>query len=303
MPNDKEMKRLEELLDIFDSGAVQPEELSQAIDVVVQIIKKTQDVLNKKITDNTDKLEGELKNVTIGVIEANNSIQRMVQESEKVSKEEITKVRDLITSEAKRIESNIPALPNEFDATEIFNMLNGQRDSLDGLSLLITGENIRNALEALPTEDDKLKIEAIGNLRKELDELAKSITQSNQRSGAIIARRLDQIGDVNTSGVTNGQYLKYDGVTKTWTPDTMTLADVASTFETVSKNLDSVGATLNYTGTDLTSIVYTNGITKTFNYTGTDLTSIVLSGTTPAGISLTKTLTYSGSDLTGILYS
>ena len=81
----------------------------------------------------------------------------------------------------------------------------------------------------------------------------------------------------------------------------------SNTFEYVSKNIRSHDNTLNYTGKDLTSIVYDLGggfsITKTFNYTMNDLTSIVLSGDTPAGIDLTKTLTYTVKDLTGITYS
>jgi hypothetical protein len=78
------------------------------------------------------------------------------------------------------------------------------------------------------------------------------------------------------------------------------------TYETVSKNLNSWDATINYIGTDLTTIIYSDGIstiTKIFNYTLTDLTSIVLSGDTPAGISLTKTLIYTSGELTGVAYS
>jgi hypothetical protein len=78
---------------------------------------------------------------------------------------------------------------------------------------------------------------------------------------------------------------------------------IPTTFETVSKNLSATDATLNYTGDDLTSIVYTNGITKTLNYTGTNLTSVVLSGSTPGGIDLNKTLSYTGDNLTGVAYS
>jgi hypothetical protein len=78
------------------------------------------------------------------------------------------------------------------------------------------------------------------------------------------------------------------------------------TFETVSKNLKSWNASLNYTAGALTSIVYTSGadtITKTFNYTLGVLTSIVLSGDTPSGVELTKTLNYTTGVLTSISYS
>jgi hypothetical protein len=77
---------------------------------------------------------------------------------------------------------------------------------------------------------------------------------------------------------------------------------VEFTFETVSKNLDASDATFTYTGDELTSITYSNGVTKTFTYTGDNLTSVVLSGNTPDGIDLTKTLTYTGDNLTGIAF-
>lgn len=82
--------------------------------------------------------------------------------------------------------------------------------------------------------------------------------------------------------------------------------DEVITFETVSKNIKAWGATFNYTGDQLTSISYTDGvdvIIKTLNYTGEKLTTLVLSGDTPAGIDLTKTLAYTGDQLTGASYS
>ena len=74
-------------------------------------------------------------------------------------------------------------------------------------------------------------------------------------------------------------------------------------YETVSKNLSGVPFNLNYSSGLLTSVVYSNGITKTFNRTGNKITSIVLSGATPSGIALTKTLGYTGDNLTSVGYS
>lgn len=78
---------------------------------------------------------------------------------------------------------------------------------------------------------------------------------------------------------------------------------ISESFETISKNLSSLGATFNYTTGVLTSIVYANGITKTLNYTSGVLTSVVLSGATPGGIFLTKTLNYTSGNLTSVSYS
>lgn len=81
---------------------------------------------------------------------------------------------------------------------------------------------------------------------------------------------------------------------------------VREEFETVSKNLKSYNYAINYSGSDISDIVYTTDtstITKTLNYIGGKLSTIVLSGDTPSGITLTKTLTYTGDNLTSISYS
>ena len=80
-------------------------------------------------------------------------------------------------------------------------------------------------------------------------------------------------------------------------------SEIIETYETVSKNLKGIPFSLNYSTGLLTSVVYSNGITKTFNRTGSKITSIVLSGSTPSGIALTKTLGYTGDNLTSVGYS
>lgn len=112
-------------------------------------------------------------------------------------------------------------------------------------------------------------------------------------AGGSGATFLKSLRDVDLSGLTKNAEGKY----------VLSTGSSADTFETVSKNLDASNATLNYSGSTLTSIDYANGITKTLNYTGSTLTSVVLSGSTPSGISLTKTLNYTGSTLTGVTYS
>ena len=74
-------------------------------------------------------------------------------------------------------------------------------------------------------------------------------------------------------------------------------------FETVSANLAASDGVMSYTGQDLTSIAYSNGITKTLAYSLDGLASVTLSGNTPSGIALTKTLNYSGGNLVGFTYS
>jgi hypothetical protein len=78
---------------------------------------------------------------------------------------------------------------------------------------------------------------------------------------------------------------------------------IGQTFESVSKNLKSVGFTLAYVNKKLSTVTYANGVIKTLNYTSGKLSSVVLSGATPAGITLTKTLGYTSGTLTSVGYS
>lgn len=108
-------------------------------------------------------------------------------------------------------------------------------------------------------------------------------------------------GDIGYGIRSNGGVIEIKNAGGDWLP--VGEAEIASTFETISKNLSASDATLAYTGDNLTSVTYSNGVVKTLNYTGDNLTSVVLSGTLPSGINLTKTLSYSGDNLTGITYS
>jgi hypothetical protein len=125
-----------------------------------------------------------------------------------------------------------------------------------------------------------------------------SVTSVFGRGGAVVAQSGDYTADQVTETATR-LFL---------TPEERTAISVSvgDAFETVSKNLESAPYTLNYTGDNLTSVVYTvaaGTITKTLNYTDDNLTSIVFTGDTPSGIDLTKTLTYTGNNLTSVAYS
>lgn len=77
---------------------------------------------------------------------------------------------------------------------------------------------VRDALEIIVDEEDKLKIDAIQNLRKELDELKATNGEHRVISSN---RNLYQLLDVDVSGITTDQSIKWNG--QKWipyTPDT-----------------------------------------------------------------------------------
>lgn len=80
---------------------------------------------------------------------------------------------------------------------------------------------------------------------------------------------------------------------------------LSATFEFYSKNLNQYPYVINYSGTVLSSIVYTtpNGIiAKTFVYLSNKLDRIILSGDLDVSITKTKKFNYTLGKLTNISY-
>jgi hypothetical protein len=184
-------------------------------------------------------------------------------------------------------EKTIVEKPTIIEKTEVIY----QKVEFDFVAQLLENKlSIKNALDLIEDEEDKLSITAVAGLPKELADLRKLIQNI----------KLDKV-DYWGGGLDEGEVLAIVNRVV----DTLPTGDVS--FETVSKNLKAYPATLNYTGENLTSIEYDLGgglsIIKTLNYTDGSLTSVVLSGDTPAGISLTKTLDYTGDNLSGVSYS
>lgn len=200
--------------------------------------------------------------------------------------------------------------------TEIFDSIQRQVSKIAGeLQGYATKESVvKLQLRVRKVEDEVPVLQAhIDDLAKEIDAWKKKkevpihrggdqsmtlgVTSVFGRTGPVIAVG----GDYNASQITYTPSADLTAVNVQAAIDQV--AAKTNTFETVSTNLASLDSTLIYTSGNISSIVYSNGITKTFNYTGDDITSIVLSGSTPNGIDLTKTLTYTAGDVTGIAYS
>lgn len=237
----KNLKRLETLLTAFDSEVVQPEELIQAMEAMTQVITQSGELLSKKINETGEAKTGEIKQLESKLDSVSNQLANLIDEVRNDSSLDAGDIRQLVASEIKRIEQAIPVLPDEFDASDIQTSLLEHKALLDGLSILVVGENVRNALESLPT-GDKLTIDAIEGLT---EALAKRQAQV-QNATAIIAHRLDQIGNVAIVGATNGQALIYQAATDTWVPGSVSGGAVEgtailSTGETVGKVLQADG--------------------------------------------------------------
>lgn len=129
-----------------------------------------------------------------------------------LSRKQQEKMISRLVSELPTIKGKDAEVSNE----EIDNIADRVYDALfPQLPVALTSEELRDRLELL-TGKDRLEISAINGLEERLQKTKKGGTT------ALIARYLNQIGDVNVKGANNGQSLVYDAVTKTWTPQTIT---------------------------------------------------------------------------------
>jgi hypothetical protein len=212
--NPKTIQRLEKLLETFDSGAVQPEELIQAIDAVMAIVKQSNEAIAKKVGDNDTAIKERIKILENEVDQALRRLEAYSTRlnSDKATKVDVERLQANLASEIKRVSSLIPELPPEFDASDIYTTIEGHKAIIDSISTLIIGENLRNALEALP-DGEKLAIEAVEGLREELDRLAKDWRKGGSGGGLGSQIVLDIINQAIVDGTIPSGSLPPGGTT------------------------------------------------------------------------------------------
>lgn len=215
MTPEKSIERLESILKAFMEGGVSPEELIQATETVVELVNKSQEMLLKKIEEGKSGTTAEMQKLQAAIAAAQDQMRQLLTEVRAAGADDIDQLRNNISAELRRIERLIPELPEApapFDPSGLEAVLEDHRKLIENLSILVVGENVRNALEVLP-EGEKLAIEAIEGLREELDKRQ----AAHRETTAIIARHLYQVGDVDVAGANNRATLQYITSTKSWT--------------------------------------------------------------------------------------
>ena len=219
----KSQDKLQAFLTALDSGAVQPEDLTNALEAVMTVIESANRELDQRINKSSENATGALSALENRVSQATSELQaliRQVKAEETTDKEEL---RKMVAAELLRIESKIPQIPEQFDATELYNDIQSHKEMLTRLSELIVGENIRNALEALP-EGEKLVMEAIEGLPELLEKLSQMEGKGNVVGGvtrALVEQLIAESGGGSSlpdQTGNNGKFLTTDGTDATWEP-------------------------------------------------------------------------------------
>lgn len=254
MPNDKKLKRLEALLDTFDAGAVQPDELIKAIDAVMAIIDQNGRTLFDKIIETKEINNKDIERVKFELNQAKQNLESIIEEVKNKNGVTLAEIKRTFVNEIKRVESLIPELPPETDLTEVFNGIESHKEQLEQLSVLIVGENIRNSLESLQGDDrlDKSAIRGLDELIDDLRKIAKS-----QQPQAVGVRLLRYLSDVNIEGITDGQGIAWNSTTQKFEPATL---GGGSGFTELTATGSTNGTNVTFTFTQVPSYIVADGV-------------------------------------------
>lgn len=175
------------------------EEVAQIVKTLLEAIKDMGERISGDMADTKGELEGQLTDLQMQLQQVESGLRNSLTETDTKSNQNLLRAIKQLQAEVKRVQDMIPKLP---DYSDQFAELESKIPTIPEKD---TGEDMRNALEALP-DGDKLAIEAIQDLRKELNAL-KQMRTSGGDGGGIVGRDLVRNYDLSA-------YL--DGATKTF---------------------------------------------------------------------------------------
>lgn len=239
MLSEKQQKRLLEIQQSIDGGAVQPDELAKVIRVLLEVFKNIKSQLEQNIQAVNTKLYLDLNSISDGIKTLENKMMSSLGEvSSKSEKMTLAEVSKMTQQMQKEMESKMAKCMTDMLTTD---MLEKDIPKL--------GMPIRDALELLP-QGEKLNIDAIEDLQEELDKVRN-----------IQLTKKDNVVYVGGGGGSGGRIVKsydlssvLDGVTKTFS--------LPAFYRIISVHLSSVPNILRET-VDYTSSASTFQITFT----------------------------------------
>lgn len=205
MPVTPEEQNLLDRLKLFDKGAVQPSDLAEVVDILIEVIKAVKNHADTGTTDHRNEVSASLTSVQSELqrieSETKDSIKNTGTDSE-------TKVGDLRTELLAQLENLEQAIGgiDEYDDTSLSQRLDEVEAKIPTLPDEETAIETRDKLETLK-DDDRLDMSAV----KGLENLEKKVKEQNPRIGSIFGARGVQLyvndvkkGLVNTINLVPG---------------------------------------------------------------------------------------------------
>ncbi len=142
-------------------------EMEASIARLVDFLKTHTQTINKALANTTEQAERDYRRAQTALDRLSDSLRSELRSLPTTS--DLTELERRLEREIGSIRTLIPTLP---DLAPLFDRIEEVYQAIPTLPEPLVGEDFRNALEALP-DGEKLAIEAIQDLREELDELRK----------------------------------------------------------------------------------------------------------------------------------
>lgn len=256
----------ERLERVFTGDFVKPNELKQVADTFIEFITEFAKKIDKNVIDSSSNIENmkvelasfkrEKENLFRMISDTKGELQMSSDKSFSEVREKMEKILGDMS-----LFSGTDSLKDEFDESLV-----SLAKKFEGFLKDSSPEIVRNKLESLEGEE-RLKIEAIKDLREELDELKKKLTGIAKGSGSsTIAYSRGQIVLYDISSQLNG-VLKTFSLPAFWKVLTVQASSFPNAFRpTVDYTVDAAAMTITFTSEIEASSTLATGQTITVLY-------------------------------------
>lgn len=252
---DTKRKTFTELIQEMDemlSVSVTQEDAKKIIDTFANKLKENAEAYSRKLNENKAEMNRDVQAVRDELAQLQSTLQETINSVDQKNGTTLAEAIQQIQSEIKEVNEAIPELP---DLSDLYEMGEVFDERMSQAEMLLAGENIRNALEALPSEDEngddqRLKASAVQGLDELIERVAglsENVSRIQTTPTASIVGR-DIIADIDISSQLNGSKKTFN-IQAIYN---IISVDTSSFPHALRKNID-------YTYTD-TSITFTDEI-------------------------------------------
>lgn len=208
MTPEKQLEKVEKLFSMISEEYIKPEDMEEILVALMTAINEVKSNLEQNIALNKGELENKYSTLYTELESLEKTVTKSLTKIEGKMSNDLNSIRQQIYDKINEIQELIP------EKTDLSTILT----DIEEIKSKLNEEDVpepedpyecRNELEAIDNESEKLKIEAIQGLRKELDDLEKKIKSSGGRNifgGGfnVSALNIHIIDDETPSGTKNG---------------------------------------------------------------------------------------------------
>lgn len=179
MTPEKQMEKVEKLFSMISEEYVKPEELEEILVVLMGTIEKFKSELEQNMAKDKGEMETMHSKMYSELEEMESEVKNKLVKLEGKIEVKLDNTIKQIYSKIKDIESMIPSIPS-FEPLE--RRIDEVESKIPQIPDEITPYQVRDKLESIDNESEKLKIVAVQKLREELDRIWEELSKKGGKS-------------------------------------------------------------------------------------------------------------------------